>query len=62
MHFAALLMLSPALLSAGRIAQRLRLPLITGYVLAGMLVGPYGLNLLTTDGLQQLVLVRLRKE
>lgn len=37
----------------------LRLPQITGYVLGGVLVGPFGLNLLRAEGLPSLAVVRL---
>jgi hypothetical protein len=40
--------------------QALRLPLITGYVLGGVLVGPFGLNLLRAEGLPSLAVVRAR--
>ncbi len=41
--------------------QALRLPLITGYVLGGVLVGPFGLNLLRAEGLPSLAVVRARR-
>ncbi|KAK9842202.1 hypothetical protein WJX81_000261 [Elliptochloris bilobata] len=50
-------MLSPALFLAGRAAQILRLPQITGFVLGGVLVGPFGLNLLRAEGLPSLAVV-----
>ena len=35
-----------------------RLPQITGFVLGGVLVGPFGLNLLRAEGLPSLAVVR----
>ncbi|HCU36679.1 MAG TPA: hypothetical protein DGT21_14900 [Armatimonadetes bacterium] len=34
---------------AGRLAKVMRLPTVTGYIAIGMLIGPYGLNLLTHE-------------
>lgn len=34
---------------AGRLAKAMRLPTVTGYIGIGMLIGPYGLNLLTHE-------------
>jgi len=34
---------------AGTLAKRLRLPTVTGYIAIGMLIGPYGMNLLTHE-------------
>jgi predicted Kef-type K+ transport protein len=56
--FLTLILLGPILFVAGRAAQAVRLPLITGYVLAGIIVGPYSLGILSTEGLQALVVVR----
>ena len=39
-------------------AQMARLPQITGFVLGGVLVGPFGLNLLRAEGLPSLAVVR----
>lgn len=41
--------------ASGRIASRLRLPLITGYISAGILTGPFVFNLLSKDTLLSLV-------
>ena len=40
------------------LAQIARLPQITGFVLGGVLVGPFGLNLLRAEGLPSLAVVR----
>ncbi len=50
-------MLGFALLSAallGEIVEHLRLPRITGYILAGMLFGPFAVNLLSSRALEPL--------
>ena len=59
LDFLTLILLGPILYLAGRAAQAVRLPLITGYVLAGIIVGPYSLGILSTDGLQALSVVRM---
>ena len=56
--FLSLFLLSPVLYLAGRAAQYVRLPLITGYVLTGIIVGPYSLGILSTEGLRALAVVR----
>lgn len=56
-HFLVLVLLAPVLLLCGTAAQLIRLPLITGYVLGGIIVGPYCLGILNTDALQALVVV-----
>ena len=56
-QFLVLALLAPILLLSGRAAQLLRLPLITGYVLAGIILGPYGLTILDSDSLQTLTAV-----
>ena len=55
--FLSLALLSPVLYLAGRAAQYVRLPLITGYVLTGIIVGPYSLGILSTEGLRALAVV-----
>ena len=49
LHYGALALLGPAWYSAGKLAQRLRLPLITGYVIGGIICGPSGLNVLKDE-------------
>ncbi|BDA45644.1 hypothetical protein COCOBI_07-4310 [Coccomyxa sp. Obi] len=56
-HFLVLALLAPVLLLCGTAAQILRLPLITGYVLGGIVVGPYCLGILNVDALQALAVV-----
>ncbi len=56
-HFLVLALLAPVLLLCGTAAQILRLPLITGYVLGGIVVGPYCLGILNADALQALAVV-----
>ena len=56
-HFLVLALLAPVLLLCGTAAQILRLPLITGYVLGGIIVGPYCLGILNADALQALAVV-----
>ena len=58
-HFLVLALLAPVLLLCGTAAQILRLPLITGYVLGGIIVGPYCLGILNADALQALAVVSL---
>lgn len=55
--FAILVVVGPAWMGAGRVAQRLRMPQITGFVLGGLLCGPSFLNLLTPDILEGLIAV-----
>lgn len=50
----ALLTLSFVWFPAGRLASRLKLPLITGYMIAGVISGPDVLGLLSSDGLGNL--------
>lgn len=59
MDFLTLMLLSPVLYLAGRAAQYVRLPLITGYVLTGIIVGPYSLGILSTEGLRALAVVSI---
>lgn len=54
---AGLVFLAPLWYGAGRLAQRARLPLITGYMLAGVASGPHGWGVLTGDKLGDLALV-----
>ncbi|EIE22773.1 hypothetical protein COCSUDRAFT_42394 [Coccomyxa subellipsoidea C-169] len=56
-HFLVLALLAPVLLLCGTAAQLVRLPLITGYVLGGIIVGPYCLRILNADALQALAVV-----
>ena len=56
-QYLVLALLAPILLLSGKAAQLLRLPLITGYVLAGIILGPYGLTVLDADSLQSLTAV-----
>jgi hypothetical protein len=56
-HFLVLALLAPVLLLCGTAAQIVRLPLITGYVLGGIIVGPYCLGILNADALQALAVV-----
>ncbi len=58
-QYLVLALLAPILLLSGKAAQLLRLPLITGYVLAGIILGPYGLSVLDADSLQSLTAVTL---
>lgn len=57
-QYLVLALLAPILLLSGKAAQLLRLPLITGYVLAGIILGPYGLTVLNAESLQSLMAVR----
>ena len=57
-QYLVLALLAPILLLSGKAAQLLRLPLITGYVLAGIILGPYGLTVLNAGVLQSLTAVR----
>ena len=36
-------------LAASKIAQRFRLPSVTGYILAGLLLGPTGIGFITDE-------------
>ena len=56
-QYLVLALLAPILLLSGKAAQLLRLPLITGYVLAGIILGPYGLTVLNAESLQSLMAV-----
>lgn len=42
---------------AGRIAKLIKLPNVTGYLIVGLIAGPYCLGLLTEDNLVQLSLI-----
>lgn len=44
-------------LAAGHLAQRARLPEVTGYLLVGVLIGPAGFDVITEDNLQALQLL-----
>jgi Kef-type K+ transport system membrane component KefB len=46
--------LAPACGVLGALAKKVRLPSITGFLLAGVLAGPHVLNLLTEESLPQL--------
>jgi Kef-type K+ transport system membrane component KefB len=46
-----------AALFAGKLVERFKMPQLTGYLLAGLVVGPYATRLLTEDMLQALSLV-----
>ena len=39
-------------LAAGHVAQRIRLPEVTGYLLIGVLIGPAALDVVTHDNLR----------
>ena len=54
---AGLVFLAPLWYGAGRLAQRVQLPLITGYILAGVASGPHGWGVLTGAKLVDLALV-----
>lgn len=41
----------------GKLAKKIKLPSITGYILAGVLVGPYGLELITPKNVEDLQLL-----
>ena len=41
----------------GRIAKYIKLPNVTGYLIAGLLIGPHIFNLLSTDILSQLNII-----
>src|SRR3954452_16692738 len=43
---------------AGKVAKGLRLPRLTGYLLVGVLVGPYVLRFIPTEGVSGLELVK----
>lgn len=53
--FAVLVIVGPAWMGAGRVAQRFKMPQITGFVLGGLLCGPSFLSLLNADALDSLV-------
>ena len=53
--FAVLAIVGPAWMGAGRLAQHVKMPLITGYVLGGLLCGPSFLALLNAEALDSLV-------
>lgn len=46
--------LAPACGVLGALATKVRLPSITGFLVAGVLAGPHGLNLLTDESLPRL--------
>lgn len=46
LDWGALLMVTPAWHYIGKVASTAQLPLITGYLVGGILCGPYGINLL----------------
>jgi hypothetical protein len=46
--------LSPCSYAFGRAARRLKLPQITGYLVSGVVCGPYGLSILSVDGVSSL--------
>lgn len=52
--FGAVAMCLPAWFMAGRLAQQLKLPSITGYLVAGAISGPSLLQLLKANGLASL--------
>ncbi len=54
---AALVLLLPAVAQAGKLAQILKLPLISGYVAAGALAGPFVIGLLSRQAVGSLHLV-----
>jgi Trk K+ transport system NAD-binding subunit/Kef-type K+ transport system membrane component KefB len=41
----------------GQFATRFKLPLITGFLIAGIATGPFGLNLITTDAIENLRII-----
>lgn len=51
---AALVLLLPAVAQAGKLAQLLKLPLISGYVTAGVLAGPFVVGLLSQEAVNSL--------
>ena len=53
----ALVLLLPAVAHSGRLAQLLKLPLISGYVFAGALAGPFVVGLLSHKAVNSLHLV-----
>lgn len=55
--FGALCVILPTLYYVGQLAQKARMPLITGYMLGGVLCGPYGLNVLHAQALASFSLV-----
>lgn len=55
--FLVLAVLAPTWYAAGRLAQSLRLPLITGVMLAGVASGPQALGLLNAESLSALKMV-----
>ena len=54
LEFGAVGMCLPAWFLAGRLAQQLKLPSLTGYLIAGAVSGPSFLQLLRTTGLANL--------
>ena len=41
----------------GQFATRFKLPLITGFLFAGIVTGPFGLNLITVDAIENLRII-----
>ena len=41
----------------GQFFTKLRLPLISGFLMAGIIVGPFGLNLITNEAIQSLLYI-----
>jgi len=56
-HYAVLSLLGPAWYCCGQLAQRAKLPQITGYVIGGIICGPSGLNLLRNEAQQTLLAI-----
>ena len=54
LEFGAVAMCLPAWFMAGRLAQQLKLPSLTGYLVAGAISGPSFLQLLRSNGLASL--------
>lgn len=54
LELGAVAMCLPAWFMAGRLAQQVKLPFITGYLIAGAASGPSLLSLFKTDGLTSL--------
>lgn len=46
-----------AALIAGKIVKQMKLPNVTGYLVIGLLVGPYGLHILNTEIIQQFQII-----
>ena len=53
-HLARSATVAPLATLAGTEAQRLRLPRITGFLMAGILTGPYCLNIITEEAVKEL--------